>query len=358
MKWANLDENGTCPYHVELRKKCKGNVEYECSTCGTNIGDSQNAVLCECCNTWFHAVCENIEDDTYKVLFEQGSKLNRLKFFCTGCDNKVMEALEKYKSLETDTKTLKQEMHTVQSDIAEIKTLCKTAAKKEVNQIMDDTKEIERRKMNLVVFGLAEPDPPSDDNTEWDNNEKIAVDTEVMNNIIVDDLGVPLSPRTGIIEVRRLGLKKPGTSRPLKVVFANLQTKREVLRNAKKLRSSDSEALRKVFINPDLTVKQKEADKVLREEMWERRSNGEHVIIHRNKIVTSTHPVRLHRSQNNKQAQNIAKTNNTVQNTTKITPNTSDKSENSVETVQNKTNEIAKAQNMANKDPVVQDKTD
>ena len=301
-------------------------------------------------------MCESIDDATYKVLFEQGSKLNRLKFFCTGCDNKVMEALEKYSSLETDTKTLKQEMHAVQSDIAEIKTLCKNAAKKEVNQVMDDTKEIERRKLNLIVFGLAEPDPPSNNKSEWDTNEKIAAETEIMNNIIVDDLGVPLSPRTGIIEVRRLGIKKSGTPRPLKVVFANIQTKREVLRNAKKLRSSESEALRKVFINPDLTVKQKEADKVLREEMWERRGNGENVVIHRNKIVIATHPVRLHRSQNIKKAQNIAKTNDKVQNMTEI-PTTSDNSENSVDMVQNKTNEIAKAQNMANKDTVVQDKT-
>ena len=112
----------------------------------------------------------------------------------------------------------------------------------------------------------------------------------------MDDLNVALSPRTGIIEARRLGLKKDSKPRPLKLVFANLQTKRDVLRNAKKLRVSETEALKNVYINPDLTVKQKEADKKLRKEMWERRENGENVVIHRNKIIEASHTVRKTRT--------------------------------------------------------------
>ena len=83
-----------------------------------------------------------------------------------------------------------------------------------------------------------------------------------------------------------------------------LQTKREVLRNAKKLRNSSSDLLKKVYINPDLTVKQKEADKLLREEMWTRRGNGENVAIHRNKIITVEHNVRKTRSPRNQQPEN------------------------------------------------------
>ena len=60
--------------------------------------------------------------------------------------------------------------------------------------------------MNLIIYGLPEQ-KTTEDGTKWDNKEKVAADTEILNNIIVDDLAVPLSPRTGIIEVRHLGFK-------------------------------------------------------------------------------------------------------------------------------------------------------
>ena len=79
-------------------------------------------------------------------------------------------------------------------------------------------------------------------------------------------------------------------------MLANIQTKREILRNAKKLRTSDSEILKKIFINPDLTTAQKAIDKKLREDMWKRRENGENVIIHRGQIVTANYTVRKTRT--------------------------------------------------------------
>ena len=93
-----------------------------------------------------------------------------------------------------------------------------------------------------------------------------------------------------------MGIRSEGKGRPVKVVLANIQTKREILRNAKKLRQSESEILQKVFINPDLTTAQKATDKKLREEMWKRRGDGENVIIHRGEIVTATHTVRKTRT--------------------------------------------------------------
>ena len=223
MKWANLDENQTCPYHAELQRRDKGLVKFTCGACSNDVLDTEKSLLCECCNCWFHATCEGVDNATYDILFEKGSKLHRLKFFCSGCDNKVVEALEKFSMLETETKTLKHEMNEVKTDIAEIKQLCRAVAKKGVNAVLDDSKEIEKRKMNLIVYGLPEcQDSAENDQSKWDTPQKIAADTEKMNNLIMDDLNIPLSPRTGIIEVRRLGLKrKDGSDRPLKVVFAN-----------------------------------------------------------------------------------------------------------------------------------------
>ena len=128
-KWANLDENGICSYHVELQKRDKGNVIFTCKTCSLAVEDKHKSVLCECCNSWFHTACEDVDDETFDLLFKKGSKLSKLRFFCSTCDNKVTEALEKFTLIETQTKSLQQDMSQVKSDLAHIKTFWQKTAK-------------------------------------------------------------------------------------------------------------------------------------------------------------------------------------------------------------------------------------
>ena len=43
---------------------------------------------------------------------------------------------------------------------------------------------------------------------------------------------------------------------------------------------------KKVFLTPDMTKKQLEDDRNLRDELWSRRNNGENVFIRRGEIVS------------------------------------------------------------------------
>ena len=72
------------------------------------------------------------------------------------------------------------------------------------------------------------------------------------------------------------------------ISFDNLDSKRSILQNARKLRSSMIAAHRGIFISPDLTRKQRQVEYNLRNELRTRRENSETGLkISKGKIVQS-----------------------------------------------------------------------
>ena len=105
-------------------------------------------------------------------------------------------------------------------------------------------------------------------------------------NSLTDNIGVGPVDVTDII---RLGAKTSNKIRPLRVQFNNLGHRRSVLINAKKLRDSSSDLFKGIFINPDLSMKERQAQKELRSELARRKENGEpDIFIRRGRIVKST----------------------------------------------------------------------
>ena len=281
-----------------MSEKAKGDIIYSCLECDEECKKGQRALLCDRCSLWTHSSCTDVEDDVYDLFFEKGSKLSCFRYFCKKCDNKVTEALEKYAKLEEDTKTLKSEMKVVQGQIADIQTTIKTAVKDNISTVMDDHRELEKRKMNLIVFGLPELMSENGQKQEWNTQQLVDRDIEEISKLITDELGVGLSPRNGILNARRLGgfKKNSDKPRPLRIEFKNLDTKRDVLTNAKKFRNSNVNIAKNIFINPDLTEKQRENDKILREKMWSQRQMGKNVIIKRGQLVEVDREVRKQRN--------------------------------------------------------------
>ena len=75
-------------------------------------------------------------------------------------------------------------------------------------------------------------------------------------------------------------------SRPLRVKLNNLSHRKSVLSNAKKLCNSSSRPFKEIFINPDLSWKERQAQKELRSELTRRKEVGESgIVIRRGRIV-------------------------------------------------------------------------
>ena len=51
--------------------------------CRENVNDSEEAVMCDQCNNWFHIACVNISKADYRVLSKLGKST---KWLCKKCE--------------------------------------------------------------------------------------------------------------------------------------------------------------------------------------------------------------------------------------------------------------------------------
>ena len=103
--------------------------------------------------------------------------------------------------------------------------------------------------------------------------------------VIDDILGKLAGPRilSNITSFERMG-RKSEKVRPIRVTLKNMDTKYDILSKAKNLKNQ--EEYKKVFVVPDLTRKQQEEDKKLRNKLKEIRDSGDKdVRIKKGKIV-------------------------------------------------------------------------
>ena len=308
-KRKDLDKDGKCPNCVKALAKFKDSAQtpiWPCGVCNAECTDTVKAVDCDYCNIWFHIACVDIDDETYKMLMKTGSPL---KWFCKDCDSRIEELFEKSKSLEKQTKVLQESMERVEKRLENVEAKVTGTVHKEINTAINERADIERRKMNLVIYNL--PEEPKDTDSAWDTPAEVENDIQYISSIIEKELRVTMSEKgtAKLINARRLGKKKTNSDsgkdngktkinpRPLKITFSDLTTKREVLKRSKDLRNSDDTICRRIFVNPDLTEAQRANDKKLREEMWKiRETEQKNVIIRKGEIVEVTWTVRKHRA--------------------------------------------------------------
>ena len=126
---------------------------------------------------------------------------------------------------------------------------------------MDEIKEIEIRKKNVMIFGLNEDE---DKNFGERKEHDEGVSRGIFGKLGSQDAEIRHTQRVGeMTAIRRL---------PLKVALRRSTDKRDILRNANKLRKTQCA---NVYINDDLTpLQQMRAKQKIRHELKERRQRG------------------------------------------------------------------------------------
>ena len=275
--------DGYCEECTVKQSENKDKHEYICPSCEKVAGKKECCMMCELCEKWFHITCVKLPKALYDILTADSDDSLGVKWFCPTCKPKSEEALDKYNSLEMKTENLSNDVREMKEEMKTIKTSIANIVRDEIDEGLHERNDIESRKMNLIVFGV--PEQNSADGNDWSNEEKIEADMKLTRDTLTRELGTAMSPREGIVDARRLGLKSDRGPRPLKLVFNNLNTKRHVLTNAKKLRDSTDPVAKCMFINPDLTKRQREKENVLRDEMWKQRELGKNIVIKKGKLV-------------------------------------------------------------------------
>ena len=147
------------------------------------------------------------------------------------------------------------------------------------SSVESSMREMEMReaiKMNVMFFNVKE--------SCAENEKQIKEDTEVLANI--QDA---IQTSVALTNIRRIGKREAGKTRPLRTSVANTKDLGEILKSAKKLRYSD--ALNNVFINRDMTQLERSQWRELMKEKRDKQEvslrNGENVkwIISKGKVV-------------------------------------------------------------------------
>ena len=106
-------------------------------------------------------------------------------------------------------------------------------------------------------------------------------DTDTAKAIINQHLGIP----TPISQVIRLG-KRSNKPRLLKITVGSDEKKAEILHNCTKIRSiTEPKYLNNVFITPNLTMKEREERKALRNQLKEMNNGQNKYLIKNGRIV-------------------------------------------------------------------------
>jgi len=300
-------------------------TESQCGECLVGVKQNDKALQCDLCNTWVHIKCGRVSDSMYNSLKKASKDGTGVKWFCDKCEpqfEKIKSELrlvserqaqmeEKQTELDLKVKKLTEEWGEVKNQCEEwkkeyslrinddpvreetvgglkdeIESLKKSYADMVVatrsegegnersannNKIMQmevsEAMEREKRRYNLVIFGLEET------GDELATKRKVK---EIENIVGIEEGKVKYFGRVG-------RLVSSGKARAVRIVCEDAEAKRSFLKGANKLK--ESEGYQRVYINQDLTKVQQGNDKKLRDKLKEIRQTHREAKISNTEIV-------------------------------------------------------------------------
>ena len=273
-----------------------------CNGCDEPFKDGDSWIQCAACTKWLHRKCTDLNDLQFDAMVDtskQQKQKNSLKFFCELCDGTVTDILsnfQKYKKMENELKKVRVEIDskieefnsrlmkceasqnqtvTLAERVKKKSKLTKTTPTVEIRNL-EEEREIERRKCNLIIYGVPEPTSAElEDKLE----EEYAYICEAYKKTVSFERG-------HIKDMFRLGKKQQEKDRPLLIKFHDEDSKMEVLKASGDLKLKINHEVIKVYAANDMTQKQRSEFKKLKQELKTRKDNGEEDIgIRGNKVV-------------------------------------------------------------------------
>ena len=144
----------------------------------------------------------------------------------------------------------------------------------------EEEKEKNKRKINIIIYGLPEPTATQSEDRKREDSD---LTQELFHALSCDDITVNHMTRLGPPKTESDQNPKP---RPVKLNLASEEARNVLLKKAKNFRKFPNENWKNIFINQDLTPRERERCRALVEELKMRQSAGElNFIIVNNKIV-------------------------------------------------------------------------
>lgn len=279
------------------RSASKNPESWKCCSCGKNYQDDHDSILCERCNSWVCIECTEMDQAEFNAL----GKSKKLHFYCDKCEPKAKEAVKLDQKVEDcvlkHTKKFEKKMEALEKEV-------KTKASSKDLQEMSDRLEqrVVQVENKVTVLETQEPEPNTNqellDKVKDEVKESLDQEKRRLNVIIrninednadihtfVDEIftNVMNLNNISIQNIERIGEKKEDYVRPVKVTVKTFSMKKMILAGSKKLATNEN--FKDIYIAPDRTKKQQLQMKKLRDELKDRRENGEKDLIIKNGVI-------------------------------------------------------------------------
>ena len=299
--------------------------ENDCKICEGKVGNKEKALSCDICLRWVHIDCVKIPQAVYGTL-KKNTACPGLKWLCEQCEKcfgklrvEIKEIMDKQVELEKQQDNLESKVAKISTELEILRREMTDLGKSKVNEdgntqvkvveeigdlkqqvgelnarysnalrgnleenstlasnsilsshtrtIVGEALEREKRKNNLVLFGIEE------------THDQQATKDKV--NDLITLVGVDVNK---VKYFGRVGRYIEGArARAVRVVCDDAETKRNLLKAAIKLKSETG--YERTYISPDLTKEQQVQDKKLREKLREIRTHHKEAKINHNEII-------------------------------------------------------------------------
>ncbi len=294
---------------------------YHCGRCSEEIESDDNAIYCEGdCGHWYHPDCENLSQEDYDMLTITESCT---KWFCGPCDNKFQwnqreskETREWKEQINTKIDGILEELRRIREDeIVALHDKCKDIIEKQIKDLtttitgieegVRDTKkkvctseqvdgivryamEKDKKDTQSSVRGMVAKKVVEEVSKAREKNiiiyraeegrkilkeENIQHDKQILDDLMSECKVPGTNTGTPYIEkIIRLGKPEEGKTRPMLIVFKDLDTKKSLFRNLHLLENAP-EAQKKLSISHDLSPEEREENRKMVAKMKEMQQN-------------------------------------------------------------------------------------
>lgn len=213
----------------------------KCIKCNREENETAALISCDGCSRSVHKTgCSDLTASEIKVMDLKGKR--SLRFFCEDCSKgllqvpKLIKAVEEIRAELASLKLSKdtQSTHTLPSN----------------ETVFDEIHERQIRSNNLMIYNLQED---ADDLPEVQ---------QLLHTILPSEL-------VSVVRITRIGKPNVNNRRPVKVSLSSATQVVNLLKNSSKLKG------KRIYIGADLTPKQREIEKSVKQAIRERRSQGE-----------------------------------------------------------------------------------
>ena len=221
----DASKNAT-PKMTSTPKKCSD----ACTDCGINLNKYKSrSIACDLCDQWFCLKCTKLKCS----IFEEISENENLLWTCVHCKvslpgwQKVLSTMSKFEerisALEKDLSEVKKSLtlHQSSGDFSG------NNLQEAVQEAIAEERELESRKLNIIIHSLPETNNPSDDDRSVDNILNVKLRCSILSeDYVFTRLGRNFLGRTN--------------ARPIRITVKDFKTKSKILESAKRLKNYTS----------------------------------------------------------------------------------------------------------------------